>query len=390
MILSVHNRYRSASPSGENVVQEREQALLVGADIPVQSWLLESDDLVSAGIGAQLSMAWRLSGDASRRAAFAGRLREAKADGIDVIHLHNPWPLFTYDLALAAGDAGIPLVQTVHNYRLIGTNTHLVKFGRLKRPDGEQERRHVKRMANIHGGVANIFYNRALKSWWRRRVPQTAVAAYLCLTPFQRHQMIAAGIPEERTVIVPNFLDHRGPVGDGPGDYALFVGRLDRAKGIDQLMAWWPRNGPPLRIIGDGPLAQVVTGHDRITALGRQPQAEVQRLMAGARLLVMSSTWYEGLPLVLIEALACGTPCLVPDLGGMPSIIQSGVTGLVYPPDQPQAAASAAQSLWEAAPAMRAACRAEYEAIYTPERHLRRLQTVYDAVRAGKAIPEIA
>jgi len=385
MIILAHNRYRSASPSGENVVQEREQALLAAAGHRVHPWLLESDTLAAAGRLAQLGVAWRLAGSGARRRTFARELKARRRDGATVVHLHNPWPLFTYDLALAARDAGLPLIQTLHNSRLVSTNDRLVDAGRLRAPRDAAERLHLQRLANNHGRLANPFYNRALRAWWGRGVPQGAVATYICLTQFQRRLVVAAGLPVERTVVVPNFLDHRGPVGEGPGDYALFVGRLDHTKGIDRLMRWWPADGPPLRVVGDGPLAHLVAGHPRVTALGRQPFPEVQRLMAGARFLVMSSTCLEGFPLVLVEALAAGTPCLVPDLGGLPEIIRDGHTGAVFPPDDPAAAAAAATRLWDLAPALRATCRATYEAHYTPTRHLEHLLAIYAAVEAGRA-----
>ena len=382
MIILAHNRYRSSSPSGENIVQEREQALLSAAGVTVQPWLLESDDLVRAGRLAQLRAAWQLAGSPARVRAFVAALGRWRDQGATLIHLHNPWPLFTYDLVLAAREVGLPVVQTLHNYRLVGTNNHLVRNARLEQASTAADRLVLARMANNHPRLANLAYNRALARWWNRGVLQIAVSRYLCLTSFQQRLMVQAGIPAERTEVVPNFLDHHGPVGTGPGDYALFVGRLDHTKGIDRLMRWWPQNGPHLRVVGDGPLAGVVQGHPRITAVGRRSFADVQALMAGARFLVMASTWYEGFPLVLIEALAAGTPCLVPDLGGMPDIIRAGETGAVYPPDDPDAAAQGARDLWEVAPALRPACRSTYEANYTPERHLAALRTVYAAVGA--------
>jgi hypothetical protein len=106
--------------------------------------------------------------------------------------------------------------------------------------------------------------------------------------------------------------------------------------------------------------------------------------MARARFLVVSSTGYEGFPLVLVEALASGTPCLVPKLGGMPDIIEAGRLGLVFAPGDADDFAQRAVELWERAPAMRAACRSEYEARYTPQRNLLMLRRIYDNVRAHR------
>jgi glycosyltransferase involved in cell wall biosynthesis len=376
-MLLIHNRYRSDYPSGENIAVERLSDLLRYAGRPHQAWTQESDDLLRAGWPAKARTAWHLPGHAPRRLAFAERLAAARANGTTIAHLHNPWPLFTYDVAQAAQDAGLPVVQTLHNYRLIGTNTRLVSQGMLIRPRHEADHLTLRRMANSHERLANLFYNRALASLWQQRIPQTSVDAFICLSHFQLGLMLRAGLPADRLHVVPNFLDHRGPVGDGAGNYALFVGRLDAMKGIDDLMRWWPKDGPPLRVIGSGPSQHLVARHPRITALGRLPFPDVQQAMARARFVVMNSRWYEPFGLVLIEALAAGTPCLVPDLGAMPEIIAHGTTGLVFPPDDHRSAAAAARELWERAPAMRAACRRSYEATYTPSRHLDQLDAVY-------------
>jgi hypothetical protein len=208
MIVIAHNRYRSAYPSGENIVQEREQRLLLDAGEVVEPWLLSSDDLLGSSRLEQLRTAWRLGGDDARRRAFADHLRRARDRGARVVHLHNPWPLFTYDIALAARDAGLPIVQTLHNYRLIGTNDRLVSDGRLRAPRGAIERLHLSRMANNHPRIANLFYNRALAAWWSAGVPQTAIDAYLCLTGYQERLIHDAGVPRGRTHVLPNFLDH--------------------------------------------------------------------------------------------------------------------------------------------------------------------------------------
>ena len=118
--------------------------------------------------------------------------------------------------------------------------------------------------------------------------------------------------------------------------------------------------------------------------------------MAGARLVVMASTWYEGLPLVLVEALASGTPCLVPNLGGMPEVIRDGETGTVMPapnPEDPTASDTAARGgpgkrAWDTAPQQRAACRTAYEARYTPDVHYRAPTCIYEAARNENPPPQ--
>lgn len=387
-VTLVHNRYRSAMPSGENVVVDRERALLEAGGWQVDAWLAESDGLLAQGLAARVRAGWDLAGSGARRL----RLREEIARrGAALLHLHNPWPLLTYDLALAARDAGVPLVQTLHNYRLISTNDRLVRGGALRAPRDGAERTLLGRCAPNHGGrLAEFAYRRALAAWWTRRVPQEAVGGFICLTGFQRRLMIEAGVPAGRLAVKPNFLDHRGPVGAGPGDHALFVGRLDALKGVDRLARCWSQVGLPLRVVGSGPLAERLAGLPGVTLVGTLPAAAVQEEMARARFLVMNSTCFEGFPLVLIEALAAGTPCLVPGLGALPEIVTDGVLGRVFAAEDDAALVAQARRLADEAPGMRAACRAAYEGSYTPDLNRARLEELYARVAAGRDIADPA
>lgn len=385
-VTLVHNRYRSSMPSGENVVVERETALLQAGGWQVDPWLVESDTLLAQGFIARVRAAWQLTGSSARRAALAAEIRR-RAPAL--LHLHNPWPLLTYDLALSARDAGVPLLQTLHNYRLISTNDRLVRGGSLRAPQGASEQTLLARCAPNHGGrLAEFAYRRALAAWWRRGIPQHGVDGFICLSGFQRKLMIEAGIPPERLAVKPNFLDHRGPVGAGPGSHALFVGRLDALKGVDRLAGCWQRTGIPLRIIGSGPLASQLAGRPGITLVGSLPAAAVQEEMANARFLVLNSTCFEGFPLVLIEALAAGTPCLVPDLGAMPEIIPDGVLGRVFAPADDDSLVAQAKRLTDEASALRGACRAAYEANYTPDINRRQLLAIYARALAGQPVQE--
>lgn len=377
-----HCWYRSANPSGENLVVERELELMRSSGITPVTMFRRSDDLLTASRMTRLRAGLGIHAPPKR---IAQMRREIDALQGEVLHVHNPWPLLTYGVFEAAKQLGLPTVQTLHNFRLISTNDHFHGASGPTRPRSDEDRTHLHRLAAQHGGkVVNAFYNRALRLYWRRGVPQACVDAYICLTEFHRRMLALAGLPDERLVVKPNFLDHHGPVGVEPGDYVLFVGRLSAEKGADVLVRSWAATGLPLKIVGAGPLASMVSSIGGAEYLGPKSQAEVLALMAGARYLVMSSTGYEGFPLVLVEALASGTPALVPELGGMPDIIEADRLGAVFSPGIAADFVTQAKELWEKAPRMRRACRAEYEARYTPERNLSMLGRIYDNVRCGR------
>jgi glycosyltransferase involved in cell wall biosynthesis len=147
---------------------------------------------------------------------------------------------------------------------------------------------------------------------------------------------LQAGFSAEHFAIKPNFVSPDLGMAEGTGGYAVFVGRLSTEKGIDTLLTAWAQNLslPPLKIVGDGPMAQVVRAaaeaDPRITWMGARPAAETQEIIGDAALLVFPSVWYEGLPKTIIEAFSRGTPVVASQLGAMTELIDHDRTGLLF------------------------------------------------------------
>lgn len=380
-VLVCHNRYRSSLPSGEDMVAERELAWLRQVpDIAADSWFLASDDLLRAGWLAQARAGLALTGDAGRRRAFVAELRRRRPD---LLQIHNLWPLFTFDLVQAAAEEGIPVVLTLHNHRLIATNQRRVLDGRIIAPRNAEERTEILRLGTCHGRLAEFAYRRMLTQAWQAGWPQRLLDTCVCLSRFQQDLVVGAGIARARTVIRAHACPDPGVIGAGPGDYALFVGRLDRSKGIVELAETWEGCGLPLKIVGSGPEARRLAARRGIEVLGRQPPEEVARLMAGARFVAMNSQWHETFGLVLIESFACGTPCLVPDLGAPPEIVQDGVLGRVFRSGDRGHLIQQARRLWDEAPGLRPACRLAYETRFTPAIGVAALLRLYETTLRG-------
>jgi glycosyltransferase involved in cell wall biosynthesis len=229
--------------------------------------------------------------------------------------------------------------------------------------------------------------HRVLGTWTRR------VDSYVALTEFARKKFVQGGLPAEKIVVKPNFVDPDPGPGTGRGGYALFVGRLSLEKGLDALLAAWERLGGRyhLKIVGEGPLSdkvvEVVRRVSGVQWLGRKPREEVYRLMGDASLLVFPSECYENLPGVIIEAFAKGTPVVASDLGSMSGLVRHGHSGLRFRPGEPDDLA--AQVAWAFEhPAeldrMRREARREYDLNYTAERNYQMLLSVYrSAVERG-------
>src|SRR5262249_55008592 len=241
-----------------------------------------------------------------------------RAGGFDILHLQNFFPLWSPSVYYAAARCRVPVVQTLRNYRLLCANA---VFFRADRGCEDWLGRFAPWFGVVHACYRN---SRAASSvvtamvglhriagTWRKRVN-----VYITLTDFAREKYIASGLPAEKIVVKPNFVDPPPEPGGGEGGYALFVGRLSAEKGIATMIEAWKAAecALPLKIAGDGPLREYVlqaaASIPSITYLGRTAPDETLALMRRAELLVFPSGSYEGMPRTVIEAFAVGTPVL--------------------------------------------------------------------------------
>jgi glycosyltransferase involved in cell wall biosynthesis len=224
------------------------------------------------------------------------------------------------------------------------------------------------------------------------------VDRYIALTEFARKKFIEGGLPAEKIVVKPNFIDPDPGCGDGQGGYALFAGRLAPEKGIATLIGGWDRlgGGLTLHVAGDGPLAgqvrEAASRNPRIVWLGALRAQQMSKQMQGARFLVCPSVWYESFGLVIVEAFATGLPVVGSDLGAMAELIENERTGLLFPPGDEAALARAVQSLIDR-PAllayMRGEARREYEQYYTASRNYEILMSIYRNAKQQLRTPPI-
>jgi glycosyltransferase involved in cell wall biosynthesis len=227
------------------------------------------------------------------------------------------------------------------------------------------------------------------------------ITTYIALSDFAKSQFIHSGVPEDRIVVKPNFVDPDPGRGTGAGGYCLYVGRLSEEKGIRTLLDAWTRFSPPLplEIAGDGDMAPEVEKAaaqcDRIRWHGRLQKPQLYERMKNAAALIVPSTWFEPFGIVLIEAFAMGLPVIASKIGAMERMVEHKITGLHFAPGD--AADLAAQVSWfhhhpEAVPGMRSQARREFEHRYTGERNYSLLMQIYAQTipRFGGARPSAA
>ena len=373
-ILIAHNAYRE--PGGEDAAVLRDRDLLLARGHAVDLWLRSNERLDGA---LERAMAgWRVAFDAGARDAFAARIA---LDRPAIVHVHNLVPRLSPAILDAARAARVPVVMTLHNYRVACANGMLLRDGRVcELCLGGNPWHAVRHACYRDSRLASLAVARMIARARRERTWHTKVDRFIALSDFAKAKLIEAGLPEDRIAVRGNFVADPGPPdAAAPRAGFLFVGRLSPEKGIATLIAAAGRAGVALSIAGDGPLAGTLGG--AVRRLGRLEPAAVARAMAGALALVVPSLGYEAFPLVVAEAYAAGLPVIASRLGALAELVEDGVTGLhAAPGDADELAARLrwAEGNRDAMARMGRAARARYEATMAPGPAGDRLLAVYD------------
>ncbi|UZD55667.1 glycosyltransferase [Caldimonas aquatica] len=381
-VLIAHNSYQQRG--GEDAVVEAEAELLRSRGHAVRLLVAHNDAIVGM---PRSRLAARTLWSSQTVRDFRQALVEFRPD---ILHVHNTFPLISPSIYWAAARAGVPVVQTLHNFRLLCPQAMLLREGRIcedcvgRLPWRGVVRRCYRGSAAQSGVLAGmISLHRALGTWGSK------VDRYIALNEFCRRKFIEGGLPAQRIVVKPNFVDFPAPE-DGAREGVLFVGRLAEEKGLSTLCAA-ARLAPDVavRVAGTGPQAGLLQGIPSVTSLGALSAAEVREAMCGAQALVMPSLWYENFPRTLVEAFACALPVIASRIGALAELVEDGVTGLLFEPGN--AADLAAKMKWAAAHPdalmrMGQEARRRYLREFSPEVNYRRLTEIYAQVLAATPV----
>jgi glycosyltransferase involved in cell wall biosynthesis len=386
-VLLCHNFYQQ--PGGEDQSFAAESRLLEAHGHQVVRFTLHNDSIAGMSkLGVCRRTLWNRDSAAEVRRLIARERPE-------VMHCTNTFPLLSPSIYYAARAEGVAVVQSLRNYRLLCPGGLFLRDGEVcERCLGKS----VPWPAVQHGCyrqdraasavVAGLLVGHRLLGTWKH-----AVDLYFTPSEFARRKYIEGGFAPDAIAVKPNFIDPDPGAGSGQGGYAVFVGRLSEEKGLRTLIdAWRCMDSPiPLRIIGDGPLGEMV--HDaarqdsRIEWLGRRSPEEVLAILGEAFCLVVPSTWYETFGRTVMEAFARATPVIASNLGALAELVEDGRTGLRFAPGDAPALASRVQQLFgdpESTARMRQSARQEYEEKYMAERNHQLLLQIYQRARERK------
>lgn len=382
-ILTVHNNYRQ--PGGEEQIFAGEAALLESHGHEVFRYTLDNDDISTVN---PLLLAKNTLWNSTVYRDLRSLIRQKQPE---IAHFHNTFPLISPSAYYAARDEGVAVIQTLHNYRLLCPNALFFREGRVCEDC-------LGRVFPIPGVVhgcyrgnrrdsamvaATTSFHTILGTWTK------AVDKFIVISQFAMNKFIQGGLPAEKLALKSNFLHSVPEPGEGKGGYAVYVGRLSIEKGLGVLLEAWRRldRQIPLKILGDGPMAGLVTEAARempeIEWLGRRPSHEVYEIVGNAAFLVFPSEWYETFGQVAIEAFAKGTPVIASNIGAIPELVQPERNGLLFRPSDPTDLAAKIDWLLahpQKLAQMRLTARAEFESKYTADRNYQQLIEIYQSV----------
>jgi glycosyltransferase involved in cell wall biosynthesis len=391
-VLMVHNRYQQRG--GEDAVVNAEVSLLASNGINVRRFDADNDSI--RGVRAKLQVSASQFGFPSHvKNAFSQELADFRPD---IVHVHNWFPTISATIFRTCHEARIPVVHTLHNYRLLCVNATLFREGRVCedcigtsfRTPGVLHK--CYRQSHVGSAIATA----GMLAHWLTGTWHSCVDRFIALSEFSRGKLIQGGLPAEKIAVKPNFVDPDPGIGPGDGGYLLYAGRLTEEKGLRTLLHCWcsGQDLPRLVIVGTGPLegeAQAAASTmPNVEWLGGKTSDQVLDLMRHAAATLCPSLWYEGMPRTAIESCAVGTPVIASNIGCYPEMIVDGASGVMFSVGDANELRSCIRSLAlrNAFREMRQAARRSFETNYTGERNFSHLLCIYRSVLfAGNTVP---
>lgn len=325
-ILQVHNIY--IGKTGEEAVLNEEKLVMEENGHEVIQFIKDNSDLDSFSKLERIRMLLSLNSSSKIAEEFGLLLDSEKPD---VCHVHNTFPIITPVVYEVCRSRKIPVVQTLHNYKMICTNSLLFRNGEVCELCLNKSLYNSIKYKCYRGSYfataaqAHVIQSHRNKGTWDNLIDK-----YICLTEFQKQKLVSGGLPEAKAVVKPNFLTQAG-TNIEYGSYFLFVGRLNDSKGLQDLLYLFRQNmSSKFVLIGKSDNPDVFNEFDNVDHLGEQGRNVVLEHMRKCKAVLFPSKYYEGMPMVILEAFSHRKPVIARNTGAMSSMIEHGVNGFKY------------------------------------------------------------
>jgi glycosyltransferase involved in cell wall biosynthesis len=395
-VMLLHNRCRSNGPSGENRVVDTESEALAAAGHEVIRFGRNSDEIENWPVAKKALLPARVVWNRGTHRELAAALRAHRPD---VVHVHNTFPLLSDTVLRACRDAAVPVVATIHNYRLGCTSGDFFRDGAVC-----HDCAHGPLMPGVvHGcyrGSRAASVPLALSIGVHRSAWKSLVSAYVFISASQRDLLAGLRLPAERLFVRHNMIPYRQARSARRDPTVVYAGRLAEVKGLRVLMEAWDRyrggsDDPGLRLViaGSGPMEREMAGwavaRPSVEMLGLVTGSRCSELMSQARAVIVPSAWEEPFGLVVVEAMAAGTPPIASGHGSFTELITPGADGTLFRPGDSVELASVIADVAADAGKYETygkQARETYEQRFNPARSLKHLLEIYSFAIANPAV----
>ncbi len=385
-VLLGHCFYRSSAPSGEDSVYRNEKALLQDNGIEVIPFEKHNDDIEGLNFIGNLNLARNTVWNNAASEEIKQLIIKAKPD---LAHFHNTFPQMSQSVYKTCQALGVPVVQTLHNFRFVCASALLQRngspcedcLGTNLIPAIKHKCYRGSLIATLPL-VSNIVFNQLNGNLEKN------VNKYISMTEFTRSRLVKGGLPENKFSVKPNFVTDPGEPSYTMGNYAIYVGRLTDEKGVRTLIDAWMFLPPEIRlvVVGDGELMptlkQQVSLHNlNVEFVGYKKREDVFELIQNSRFLIVPSECYEGFPVAVVEAFAKGKLVVASAIGSLNEIVEEDKTGSKFTAANPQSLSSTIENLWydeEKILRLSHHARETYLAKFTAEQNFKQLISIYN------------
>lgn len=384
-ITIVHNRY--VHPGGEDsvVLSEIEMLRKYGHEVS----LYEADNAEIQKMPLWSKLHFSFTDFLGSPLVYKDFLQFLQQDRPDIVHIHNSFYMLGPSIYLVAHDLGIPIIQTLHNYRFLCPNALFFR-------DGHNCEECVEKGSFLpaikHRCWQGSFFKTVQLSQLLMHYKQLGVFnkidQFIVTSQFSLSRYEKAGWDVSKFAVKPNFLEFVNEVKEYQNEFALYVGTLQPYKGIKTLLDAWEELDFPLKIVGSGPLEnyvkQRISTLKNVEYLGQKSFEDVNSLIDKAGFLVLPSECYENFPRVIVEAFAQAKPVIASRMGAMAELVRDGETGLHFKAGNSVQLANQVKRLindCELAKDMGINARKIFENTYTMEKNYQQLINIYQSVR---------
>lgn len=389
-VLLVHNHYQL--PGGEDTAVANEKKLLEEHGHEVFLYTRHNFELKNLKFWQKLFLPFSTIFNVR---TYREIRRLIQREGIDIVHVHNTLNLISPSVYYAAVSCSVPVVQTVHNFRLLCPGATFYRDGQICEECCEKgfscALKHKCYRGSLVQTLACVISTRV-----HRAMGIYKKLHYICLTEFNKEKLLLQKqLRPEQISVKPNFVEDLQSLypAEERTDRIIFVGRLEKLKGVHILLEAWRllgKDAPELLLCGTGPLEQwcgdFIREHNlNVTMKGFVPNEKVRQLIGTSRALILPTQCYENFPMTIVEAYSAGTPVITGNMGNAGNLVDEGITGLHYQYDSARDMAEAvARFQRECTPQWHGSAREKYDRLYYPEANYVCLAGVYNAISNDK------